>query len=137
MYTFEGLLSQVSGESDGWPITYHWKFELAFFPARCSVVISDMGNERAWLLDNYFLDFRPASDPKHIQVPEAKKWLSNLSCEITGSLKLTRPVEFPGISDRITSTMDLPRYPGFLTAEWQEISFCRVTTRAPPSQGHW
>ena len=113
MYTFEGLLSQTSGESDGRSAKYHCEFELAFFPARCAAAISDMGNERAWLIDNFFLDFRSASDPKQIQVPDAKKWLSNLSCEFAGSLKLTHPIESPGIYDRITSTMDLSWYPGF------------------------
>ena len=58
MYTFGGIINNKDGISGGWAISHFMSIELGFFPMRATVRISDLWNERDWLLDNIFLDPR-------------------------------------------------------------------------------
>ena len=109
--------------------------ELGFFPMRAIVRISDLGNERAWLLDNIFLDLRSAQSPLDIQVPEFKKWSSRMRSELSGDLRRTCSALTPGIYEEISVGLDLSWFPGHLSIAWYEAdSFVRLTTRAPPAR---
>ena len=103
----EGLFSQTTGECVGRATTYRCMFELAFFPVRCVMVISDLCNKRSRLLDNAFPDFRPAQDPGNTQVPAEKWWASNLKRTVRGKAILTSTARSPGIYEKIDRAADL------------------------------
>ena len=69
------LLLPQSGEiSDERDATYLVRYELAVFPARPIMTVSDPGRERARKLDNAYCDFCSAQGPRNIQVPADKIW---------------------------------------------------------------
>ena len=137
MYIYEGIISQKGGIADGWALSYFLHMDLAFFPARAILRVSDLGNQRARVLDNVFFDFRSAQSPYNIQVPDEKKWSSRMRSEVVGDLKLVAPL-MAGVYNEITVEMDLSWYPGHISIAWYgEKSFVRMTTRSPPSTAIW
>lgn len=68
MYIYEGIVSQKDGISDGWALSYFLRPDLAAFPARAIVRVSDLGNQRSWGLGDISLDFRSARSPLDTQI---------------------------------------------------------------------
>ena len=137
MYIYDGIIPQVPVITDGWALAYFCHLDLAFFPARVILEISDLGNKRAWLLDDIFLGFRSAQSPLNIQAPAEKKWSSRMRSELHGDLELVSPL-MAGVYDEISVNLELSWYPGHISIAWYEAnSFVRLTTRAAPSTAKW
>ena len=113
MYIYDGIIPQVPVITDGWALAYFCHLDLAFFPARVILEISDLGNKRAWLLDDIFLGFRSAQSPLNIQAPAEKKWSSRMRSELHGDLKLVSPL-MAGVYGEISANLELPLYPGHI-----------------------
>ena len=131
-------MDQYGEITDNWAKTYFVRIDLAFFPARCIMEVHDLSHRKAWVLDNFLFDFRSAQDAINITIPQEKWWSSRLKTCLKGKLNLIAPKETPGIREKIEITAHLSWYPGWISLEWHEDqTFIRLTTRSPPSQGHW
>lgn len=100
--------------------------------------IADMGRDLSWITGDIYFDFRSAQGARNTQVPADKIRGSRMRQNLVGRLKLIAPDQTPGIYETITPAIDLSRYSGFISCEWDgDSSFVRRTTRAAPSVGRW
>lgn len=123
----------------------HCDFRLGMFPARLTLVVSDIDRELAWAMGVALLDLRTAREESAVPTPGDTQWRTHSPDAFRGKLKRNRPTkdEIPcrePIGKWIWVDLGVFWYHAQLTisrAEGGGATFHRGKKRSAPGTGHW
>ena len=90
MFCYQCLIDRVGTDDRRGGCAYHIDLAAQLPPRRVAIEISDLGQQRAWVMSNFFFDLRSGGSASDVAIPDGKQRAPNMSESRQCELKLAR-----------------------------------------------